>query len=108
MKTIYAVYTEKLPQPRDPEGDAVGLNRTFVSHESDLLTTVRGLRRLTSLPSEVLERVAYEIVGEDVAETETREALAARYAQTSLELGGATLQLLDGGYHQMWKRTRES
>jgi hypothetical protein len=102
MRTIHSVYKEKLPNPKERQR----FDKAEAAYEDELLATARSLGRLTGLDPALLERVAFEIVGQEVVETETRENLAAKYGNTQLELGRASMQALDGGYHAMWAAAR--
>lgn len=97
VRTISVPYVEKLPNPREKQR----FDKEAGAYEDELLATARRLGRLTRLDPAILERVAYEIVGQEVIEDETRLVLQAKYGQTPLELGHASMRMLDGGIGQV-------
>lgn len=109
MSTLETSYTSSVTRPEkpwDPIADAVGLNRSLEEYRSDLEETALSLGRLTSLPKEIAEAIAFEIVGRDIPEEATRTALREQYEPTVLNLGSSAMRALDGGYHAMWKTAR--
>lgn len=96
MRTIYAISKESLPHPRERQQ----FDKAASAYEDELLATARRLGRLTQLDPSLLERVAFEIVGQEIIEDEARMILEAKYGQTPLELGRVGMRMLDGGIGQ--------
>ena len=96
VRTISVPFVEKLPNPREKQR----FDKAVGAYEDELLATARHLGHLTRLDPALLERVAFEIVGQEIIEDETRLLLEAKYGQTPLELGRASMRMLDGGIGQ--------
>lgn len=96
VRTISVPLVEKLPNPREKQR----FEKAAAAYEDELLVTARRLGRLTKLDPSLLERVAFEIVGQEIIENETRVALAAKYGQVPLKLGRTSMRMLDGGIGQ--------
>lgn len=96
LRKLHSVSVEVLPTRPEELDKNVGLNQSMFTHETELRVSAFGLMQYCGLSRDVAERVAFEIVGQDIPEVATREALHAKYAQTELELGQTTMRMLDG------------
>ena len=100
VETFYAVSRGPAPSLEDT---MLGLDRE--RYETELMDAVHSLGALATMSLQERRAVAFAIVGEDVPEAETREALRARYWSES-DNSRAGMLALDGGYHAMWARAR--